>query len=190
MYPLVAIVFATLWAWLAIVLFSDAGFSTLSLNMAFVFIVAWLITWSFRLGRLWLEVRRNTSSKSKTKFTLLFWCFEPIVCFSIAALAYSGALMQCRFLLSSFALEKYANDVREGRINVSFEFTHPSRQVGLYSISTTDALPDGGVRFITSSSGVFDKAGFAHFPIGDPPFKSKNSYTHISGSWWKWVQDF
>jgi hypothetical protein len=190
MHPPVSIVFATLWTCLATVLFSDAGFSTLSWYVVLVFLASWLVTWSFRFGRSWLGIRRDTSVKWNAKSSLLFWCCEPLVFVVIAAIAYSGALTQCRFWLSSFALERYVKDVRGGKINVDFEFAHPSRQVGLFSVSITDALPYGGVRFITSSSGVFEKAGFAHFPNGDPPFKSKNSYTHISGSWWKWVQHF
>ena len=121
---------------------------------------------------------------------MVFWSFEPIAFLFILVLVHSGTMMLARLYISSSALEQYAKDVHEGKVDIAFEFTHPSRLIGLYSISITDAMPDGGVRFITSGDGLFGKAGFAYYPNGEPPNREENTYNHIYGPWWQWKQGF
>ena len=178
-----------IWALFAIIIFSDAGVNTISLLKAFFFSVAWFVLWASRLVWFWLHSRKSKVFRWDAP-SVIFWSIEPIAFLFIASLAYSNALMFARLYVSSSALEQYANGVRDGKVDVAFEFTHPSRRVGLYSISITDAMPDGGVRFITSSHGLFDRAGFAYYPNGAPPGKRKNSYTHIFGPWWQWKSHF
>ncbi len=53
----------------------------------------------------------------------------------------------------------------------------PVRSAGLYTISETERLPGGGIRFITSASGLADEAGFVYYPEGEPPALSALSFT-------------
>lgn len=170
--------FALAWAVLATFLFGDAGSGFIGIFVALAYAFIWLLNWAGRCSR-----RDRAASAA-------LWSFEPIAFLLVAAFAYSGSLLLARLYLSAPALERYALDVNAGKVDLNFEFSHPLRWVGLYSISVTETLPSGGARFITSGDGLFDKAGFAYSPNGEPPARVKNSYTHLYGPWWQWKQHF
>lgn len=183
----VGIIFSVLWILLVSALFSDAGIVVFAHFLAFVFGFVWVAIWSFRLYNYF---RNSNKNHKKISSQLIYWSYEPLILLTFLVLAYSGTLMKARFQMSHTALNQYANDVNAGKLDINFDFYHPVRQIGLYSTSTTDQLPNNAVRFVTSGDGLFDKAGFAYFPRTTPPVKDKNSYTHIDGSWWLWKQRF
>jgi len=152
-------------------------------NFAMLLAGIWAATWVIRLTAYWL---RQSSRKSQLKRPMIYWVLEPTVLVATLVLSSMGIFSFIRFAVSEHALTNYVERVRAGEIDVDFEFFHPPRQVGLYTTSITEALPDGTVRFITSSDGVFDKAGFANLPSNAPPIQAENSYKHIYGQWWYW----
>ena len=187
----VGIVFFIIWVLLAVILLSDSGVAIISFFVALSFTFIWLIVWLSRFIIVWLSrSKRNNKFKWRDFSSVVFWGFEPIAFLFILVLVHSGTMMLARLYISSSALEQYAKNVHEGKVDIAFEFTHPSRLIGLYSISITDAMPDGGVRFITSGDGLFDKAGFAYYPNGEPPKREENTYNHIYGPWWQWKEGF
>lgn len=181
--------FIITWALLATYLFSDVGVSFTSFFIAIVFTVIWSALWTVRLIP---QFKKFKIFQRVYSSSIVIWRLEPVAFILIAALAYSDALMCARLYASSAALEGYVNDVRSGRIVMSFEFEngHPARSVGLYSIYLTEKIPNEGVQFLTSRDGLFDRAGFAYYSSGEPPHRGKNSYTHIYGPWWKWKEWF
>jgi hypothetical protein len=186
-FSFVGIIFCALWVALVIALFSDAGVVVFAHHAVIAFIFGWLVTYAFRLNRYF----RSSKKDQKIDFSLiLYWGYEPLILLIFLAFAYSGMLKQARFHMSYTALNQYAKDVNDGKVDMNFDFHHPVRQIGLYSTTTTDQLPNKGVRFVTSSDGLFSKAGFAYFPETAPPVKDENSYRHIDGSWWLWKQGF
>jgi hypothetical protein len=186
-FRFVGIIFSIVWILLSTALYSNAGVSVFAIFFTSAFIFAWIIAWFFRLIRYFRKSKNNQKPNSSK---MLYWSYEPLILLIFLALAYSGSLMQTRFYLSNDALNQYAKDVSSGKMDMNFDFHHPQRRIGLYSTSMTDQLPNNGMRFITSSDGLFDSAGFAYFPESAPPVKSKNSYTHLDGAWWLWKQRF
>lgn len=121
---------------------------------------------------------------------IAYWALEPAVALLVFLLALSGVFFHLRFMISERSLTRYADDVRAGKIDLAFEFTHEPRRVGLYVVTVTDLLPDGTVRVITSKHGVMDKAGFVQSSQSPPPRQGEDSYKHIRGQWWKWYQSW
>jgi hypothetical protein len=184
-FSFVGIIFCALWIALVTALFSDAGIAVFAYPLATAFIVVWIIVWAVRF----IKNLRNSHDAQKTSTaSVLFWSFEPLLMLAFLALAYTGTLKQARFHMSYAELNQYAKDVNDGKVDMNFDFYHPRRQIGLYSTTMTDKLPNKGVRFLTSGEGLFTQAGFAFFPETAPPVKDKNSYTHIDGFWWLWKQ--
>ena len=186
-FSFVGIIFCALWIALVTALFSDAGIIVFAYPLTIAYIVVWIIVWTIRFIR---NFRSTQDVQRTTTSSVVFWGYEPLILLTFLALAYSGSLKQTRFHMSYTALNQYAKDVNNGKVDTNFDFHHPRRQIGLYSTSMTDRLPNNGVQFITSSDGIFNSAGFAYFPESAPPFKSKNSYTHIDGAWWVWNKRF
>jgi hypothetical protein len=186
-FSFVGIIFCALWIALVTALFSDAGVIVFAYPLAIAFVVVWIIVWTIRLIR---NLRNSQDVQKTTTASVVFWSYEPLLMLTFLALAYTGTLKQARFHMSYAALNQYAKDVNDGKVDMNFDFYHPIRQIGLYSTPMTDQLPNNGVRFVTSSDGLFSKAGFAYFPETAPPVKDKNSYRHIDGSWWLWKQGF
>jgi Na+-transporting methylmalonyl-CoA/oxaloacetate decarboxylase gamma subunit len=186
-FSFVRIIFCALWIALVTALFSDAGIIVFAYPLAIVFIVVWIIVWAIRFIR---NLRNSQDVQKTTTASVVFWSYEPLLMLTFLALAYTGTRKQARFHMSYAALNQYAKDVNDGKVDMNFDFYHPVRQIGLYSTTMTDQLPNKGVRFVTSGEGLFTKAGFAYFPETGPPVKDKNSYRHIDGSWWLWKQGF
>lgn len=166
--------------------FSDAGYNILLPIVAIPLAMIWAVIWLVRLVA-YRKQQRNQSKLIKTK-KLLFWMLEPITLIASIVLSTSGLFSYMRFIASESALNHYVESVRSGQVNLNFEFQHPSRHIGLYTVSVTDLLSDGTVRVITSSHSVLDKAGFANSPSSPPPRQGEDSYKHIFGQWWLWYQ--
>ena len=148
----------------------------------------WGLIW---LIRLIVSLGRQRQGKGKfPKHHLLFWLFEPTVIVVSLVLSQLGVFSYIRFVLSEQALSSYVENVRAGKINLAFEFNHPPRQVGLYTVSLTDLMPDGTVRVITSTHGIMDKAGFANSLHNPPPRQGEDSYKHIHQQWWYWYESW
>jgi hypothetical protein len=104
------------------------------------------------------------------------------------ALIASGFFRYARFYLSKRELSQYVQGVQTGSVKTDYEFYHEPRKVGLYTVTITDKLPDGTIRFVTAYDGL-DKSGFAYCPTS-PPIREKNTYKHLKGPWWFWHQNF
>ena len=191
-------VFIITWLCLALVLFSNTGVDFTAALVACGFCALWLLVWIARAARSSLRARTRaggvitTSSRQRARRLLRRWGAEPLAFALIALLAYSGVFAAGRFALSQGALARYvrAPEHYPALAPNQATFAHPARQIGLYTITATEPFADGGVLFITSTSGLFDSAGFAYFPKGAPLQQDKDTYQQISGAWWKWTSSF
>lgn len=180
------ILLSVLWFSTCAVIFSNVGFNILFFMLAIYAAMSWIAIWLIRLGiSLWKKRRGKDTEPS-----FLYWMLEPTVIIFSLTLAYSGIFSFIRFSLSEQSLSRYVEQVRTGTIDLSFEFDHPERKVGLYTIAFTDHLSDGTVRVITSSHGVLDKAGFANSTSDPPPKQGESAYQHIHQHWWYWYESW
>jgi hypothetical protein len=85
---------------------------------------------------------------------------------------------RARFRLSRSVLQSAVDDIRSGRREPGPGW------IGLFRVREVDT-PGSSVRFITDDS-FFDDCGFAYSPAGEPPVVGEDSYSHISGPWWRW----
>lgn len=179
-----------IWFVICAIAFSNAGSNTIMLVMAIYVGGTWGVIWLLRLVVTLWRKRQGKEKYKLPKQPLLFWLFEPSVIVASLVLSQLGVFSSIRFALSEQALSSYVENVRAGKIDLAFEFNHPSRQVGLYSVSFTDLMPDGTVRLITSSHGLMDKAGFANSQHNPPPSRGEDSYKHIHQQWWYWYESW
>jgi hypothetical protein len=119
------------------------------------------------------------------KKNLFFWIAQPAIFVLPLCLAYFNVYSYARFVISEPYLLSYVQKVRNGEVDLNFEFNHPKRVVGLYGIFLTELLPDGTVLFLTSSH-FLDKAGFVFTNQKRPAIRGEDSYVHIKGNWWYW----
>lgn len=172
--------FAVAWLLFCALAFSDAGHSTPVFLLTLITAAIWGIVWLVRLAITF----RNKAPNSRAKKTLLYWLFEPVAIVLPLVLALSGVFLSVRFALSENALNRYAEDVRQGKVNINFEFNHPIRRAGLYVFNHTDMLADGSVRILTSSHGLMDRAGFVNSPNNPPQKQGEDFYQPIHEKWW------
>lgn len=170
-----------LWFVFCMIAFSDAGTNILVFFAAAAIVGIWVTVWLVRLFIFWRKCQ---------KARLRPWLVEVATMILPLLLAYSGVFSAVRFTLSKPSLTNYVADVRAGKVNLNFEFSHPARQIGLYSITITELLPDGTVRIITSSDGLLNSAGFANSPHSPPLRQGEDSYKHIQQRWWYWYQSW
>ena len=176
------VVLSCLWVFVCLTNFTNSGISTPNAVMAFYLALAWIVVWIVRI----VAQRRGKKENPEIPRKHL-WLAEPaIIAVGFLFSYYPGPYL--RFFLSESSMENYVENVRSGDVDLNFEWHHPVTTIGLYSTSITDLLEDKTVRFITSSDGIFDRAGFAHSIKGPPMARSQNSYRHISGNWWYWRQ--
>lgn len=178
-----------IWFILCALLFSNAG-SNILLILAVPMAGLWGIIWFFRWMH-YLHIQQfGTDQQKARKKPKYYWIVEPATLVLSLALSMSGAFSFIRFLASENALTSYSDSVRAGKVNLAFEFQHPPRRVGLYTVTITELLPDGTVRMITSSHSVLDRAGFANSPNNPPATQGEDLYKHIHGQWWYWYQSW
>lgn len=171
------------WFLFCVVAFSNAGFNMLLILVALPVTVIWGLVW---LIRLIVYLKRQRSGV----VVLKRWVIEPVFVILPLFLALTGVFSSARFALSEQALSDYAEQVRAGKVDLVFEFNHPSRWVGLYSVTFTDLLPDGTVRMATSPHGLLDRAGFANSLHIPPSRQGEDSYEHIHQQWWYWYESW
>ena len=178
----IKILILIVWTALCGFVFSNAGSNILYVAAIIYTIIGTVIVWLIKLFSLYGKLRKGGAS-SRSFYLLMI---EFLVFLFPVGLAYAGFFGYLRFSLSEPALMAYVKDVKNGKVDLNFEFTHPDRVVGLYRISFTDILPDGTVRVITSADGVFDSAGFAYSYQIPPPRQGEDTYEPIERNWWYW----
>ncbi len=181
------VAFSVAWFLFCVVAFSDAGFNMLLILVALPVTVIWGLVW---LIRLIMSLKRQRRGVAEVKRNIFYWLIEPVLVILPLVLALAGVFSSVRFALSEHALSVYAEQVRAGKVDLAFEFNHPKRQVGLYSVTFTDILPDGTVRILTSSHGLLDRAGFANSSHIPPLMQGEDSYKHIHQQWWYWYESW
>ncbi|MDO9365488.1 MAG: hypothetical protein Q7T58_03965 [Methylotenera sp.] len=179
--------FGVAWFLCCVVAFSDAGFNMLLILVALPVALIWGMVW---LIRLIVSLKRQRSATVEVKRSVVYWLAEPVIVLFPLVLALTGVFSSARFVLSERALSDYVEQVRAGKVDLAFEFNHPRRQVGLYSVTFTDLLPDGTVRMLTSSHGLLDRAGFANSSHTPPSRQGEDSYEHIHQQWWYWYESW
>jgi hypothetical protein len=182
-----AILTGIVWLAFCATAFSNAGSNILLVLVALPIAVSWGIFWLIRLV---MSMRKKQQDEGKIKRPLAFWLFEPAVIILPLALSLLGVFSSARFALSEQALVDYVENVRAGKVDLAFEFNHPPRHTGLYTVTFTDLLPDGTVRMLTSAHRVLDRAGFANSPHDPPPRQGEDSYKHIHQQWWYWYESW
>lgn len=188
--PKLTTIACILWFVFCAVAFSDAGSDFLSVLIALTIAALWGSIWLIRLTVYWLRRRSGNRQPEIVSRPAIYWTLEPIVLIVNLALSSLGVFSFIRFAISERSLTHYVERVRSGEIVLASEFNHPSRQVGLYTITVTDLLPDGTIRMITSSHSLLDRAGFAHSPANPPPRQGEDSYQHLYGHWWYWFESW
>lgn len=182
-------VVAAIWFVCVALAASDAGVSVVPWVLLFYAAIFWGIVWLIRFVVWVYRARSGNRPPMGPARAGFYWGIEPAVFLLAVALAHGGAFQYARFQLSAAALQAYVQDVRSGKLREQ-KREDPVRSAGLYTITETERLPDGGIRFITSASGLADDAGFAYAPAGEPPAIGKSYYTHISGPWWFWYRSW
>lgn len=168
---------------------SDAGLSL----PAFLFAAAaGLLLGFYWLARLIAYVYRRRSSKGAfPKRSRWNFAQEPVLAALAVCLIATGAARYMRFFVSQPFLERHISEIQAGHIAINQETGLAApRLVGLYWLEgRMDILPDGSIRFITSSKGVFDSAGFMKSTQTPPSAtrSSEDAYQHLYGSWWVWT---
>ncbi len=186
--PTASLVLSALWFLAVALVASDAGVNIAAVILFVYGGILWGLLWLIRVS-VWTHlVRHGKRPAMRGARAGIHWGSEPAVFMLTLVLVSSGALQQARFYLSYEALQSYAEDVRAGRVS---EQPHgqPARSVGLYSVTETERLPNGVVRFITSPDG-FDDAGFAYSLAGRPPRVGEDGYRPIRGPWWFWYRSW
>ncbi len=188
--PIAGMVVSALWFIVVALAASDAGVAGIVWFFLFSPAILWGVAWLIRFV-VWVHRSRSGHRPPMgAARAWLYWGIEPAVFLLALALLFSGMFQQARFFLGSSALQAYVQEVQAGKLPPQ-TFDDPARSAGLYTITETELLPGGGVRFITSSDGFADAAGFAYAPAGEPPtLSAKDDYTHISGPWWFWLRRF
>jgi hypothetical protein len=180
------ILICVLWFTLCTDAFSNAGSNTFAFIMAIYVAGAWGVAWLIRLG---VSIWKQRQGKGEQR-PLPYWLFEPSVVVVTLALAFFGGFSYVRFALSEKSLLNYVEGIRAGKVALDFDSQHPARQIGLYTVTLTELLPDGTVRLITSSHGVTDRAGFANSVSSPPPNQGEDSYKHLHQQWWYWYESW
>jgi hypothetical protein len=176
----------SIWFMACAITFSNAGIDVFEFVLAFYIAAAWGVIWLIQLV---VSLWQQRCGKPETQ-SWSYWLVEPFCIALPLVLSQVGVFSFVRFTLSEPSLISYVEIVRAGKFDLAFEFRHPPRQVGLYTVTVTDLLPDGTVRVITSRAGMFDNAGFAHTPVGAPPKQGENYYRPIYGKWWHWTESW
>lgn len=174
-----------IWVGLCILTFSNVATYLPLFLLLLAIIVGWILLWLVR----WILWRRIPREK-RIALPKNMWQIEPLVLLVPLILGFSGTFSWVQFNLSETALDLYVMDVRAGKVNIVYEFNHPVRNVGLYAINYTDILPDGSVRILTASQGMFDRAGFVYSDSNPPPRQGEDFYKHIKQKWWYWHESW
>lgn len=183
--PPAAVVAALLWTLFSIAAYSNAGVDVFETLFGAAAALLWMLVWAARLcAHLW---RNRRACFVVSRAGLIYWTFEPAALAAVVALSAGGVFAQARFLASAGALSDYVAAVRAGTIPPQ-EHGASARRVGLYSVSATQRLDGGAVRFITCSEGLLNAAGFAHSPDGPPPHLGEDDYRPWRGAWYLWRQ--
>jgi hypothetical protein len=180
------------WFAFCAVAFSNAAGVKNSLAALFAIIVAGngcMIGFVRRALRLWHQ-RRVPGAMRTVQCLLVEWIGELLLLGLPLLLAFFGVFASVRFEISKPALAAYAESVRAGKIEIGYEFNHPPRNAGLFTITRTDLLADGTVRMLTGSYGLLDYAGFAYSPGHTPPRVGEDSYRMIDADWWRWHESW
>ncbi|MEJ5999900.1 hypothetical protein [Paucibacter soli] len=181
---------ALLWLLLCALVFSNTGVAVLEgLAMAGIALL-WALFYAARLLRHLLLRRPGRLGARQSVRGWRSWCREPAALALGIALSYGGVFVQARLWLSEPALRDYVQAVRDGRVELAYEFSHPVRRVGLYQVSRTEMLPDGSVRLITGRAGLMDQAGLAYSAHGRPQRRGEDSYRPLHGPWWGWRESW
>jgi hypothetical protein len=167
---------------------SDAGISFAAVMVALFGGLLWGAVWFIRFISWSVGIRSGSAKVMPIRREVFYWGVEPAALVLAVFLVGSGQLSLVRFRLSESALQMYIEDVRAGRV-ATFGSLAPSHRIGLYTITETELLPNGIVRFITSADGI-DDAGFAYSSTSEPPRIGEDSYTHLTGPWWHWRRRF
>jgi hypothetical protein len=167
---------------------SDAGISFPAEMIAFFGGLLWSAVWFIRFIYWRAGIRSGSECVMPFRRASFYWGIEPATLVLAVFLVGSGLLSSVRFRLSESAFQTYIEDVRAGRVAASGRLS-PSHRIGLYTITETELLPNGIVRFITSLDGI-DDAGFAYSSTSEPLRIGEDSYKHITGPWWHWHRSF
>lgn len=178
------------WLVFCAVAFSNAGYSVLVLLTAIVVAGTWMLIWLIRLVVFLVRRRRGKTGGLGLKNAMIYWGVEPLALIMGVSLAALGAFSIVRFTVSVPALNAYVDEVRGGRVNLAYDFNHPTRYIGLFAITRTDLLSDGTVRLITSADGLMSRAGLAKSPSFHPPRQGEDSYRNLVGQWWYWRESW
>jgi hypothetical protein len=183
--PLVVRIALVVWCVFILVAFSDAGFGLSVFFGLFIGGAVWAFVWSVRLGVVLWRQRKGSVPVVTARQMWRYWAVEPVVLSVTAAIGLSGVLLHLRLQLSMSALESFAAEVAAGRVSTQRRDA-PARWVGLFRIREVERLDDGTVRLITCEDGMLDEAGIVRSPKSDPPVIGEDTYSHLSGPWFRW----
>jgi hypothetical protein len=179
-----------LWFIFCSVAFSNVGHDALTILIALCLAGIWMAIWFTRLAAFLTRLRSGKEQQMSRRFLVVYWGIEPTVLVLSTSLSAFGVFSGARFALSLPSLETYIEPVRSGEFDLVFEFQHPPRYIGLYSVTATELLPDGTVRMVTSPHLVLDRAALANSLSNPPPRRGEDFYRNVYGHWWYWYESW
>lgn len=180
--PKLALIACWFWLFYSLIAFSNVDSDLFAFYFAALYSLLWMGVWFIRLLLfLWKKFIRKQASQV---FHPRYWLLEPVVFILVLGLAGTGVFSYARFFLSLPALNHYVEQVRTG------ETQTVNGWIGLYSVTDTQWLADGTVRFITGSSGLLDQAGLARSDHAPPLKMGEDTYKKLYGNWWFYHQSW
>ncbi|MGW4893525.1 hypothetical protein ACWEQL_14870 [Kitasatospora sp. NPDC004240] len=113
------------------------------------------------------------------------WAVPPALLVATVALIVHQVPQQARFELSRPALTSFAEQALERDGN---GLPQPE-WVGALPVKDVTAVGGTGLRFTVPGGGLFEVTGYAYLPDGPPVARDGNTYTWMSGDWYRWTDN-
>ena len=116
---------------------------------------------------------------------LVVWAvLVPALVVATAAAVWIELPFRVRYEVSEDAMNRVASEVVRGERDPA-----TIRRIGLWEVDRAERVR-GGMRFLVSGTGFLDPIGFAYSPAGPPPVIGEDSYEHLDGPWYLWIESW
>jgi hypothetical protein len=166
-----------LWAFIALIPISNAGWS-----------VGWrilLLPSFYALMCGWFHYSFSSSTERWSHGFRVLWLSVVLSWITVFILDSTSYALIIRIQMCENELKEFAETVRRGEDQV--QFTSSGKQVGLFEVYGTWNLGKEGT--LMTVRGFYESYGISYCPEGPPP-SSGSEYQHLFGPWYRHVDDF